>query len=411
MTDSKDTPQRSGEWIRANSRMILLAANGILILVLLGFALSQVVFWVQVNRILDVANELAAQETAIQPSKRNGDRPADARDRRRPETDSTTGTASSSAPTSETVATTATAESEPGTSATSPREQPDEFAFGPDEFLDDVMFLEDISSTTTTSETLHVQGAPTSATASTSGTGVAAVEPPTSGAIMMKSDATSGSAPRRMAFAVESRGDRRSRGDRGGRGGDGKQDDAQKAKFEKLTQRGLFGAKPPPPQQANLEAILGNSALVDGQWVTVGGRVREEKVVEIATHKIVLENAQGKRRDMLLIAGGPAGGPSGRPGGPTPGGGTGAPGAEGPGGPGKAVMSVEVKRAEMGGDMSQIPDFVFERLTGPGGRFEGMSREQLTERMREMREQRTREGGRGGGGGRGEGDAVIIRRE
>jgi len=167
----------------------------------------------------------------------------------------------------------------------------------------------------------------------------------------------------------------------------GPEDPKKRERFAKLEKRSLFGEPRPPVMQPQVEAVLGAAALVGGQWLTVGGKMGEWKVVEIGTDKIVMEDAAGKRQDFMVM---PAGG-GGEGGGPpmirteTPGGPGGPGGPMPPPGAGGPTISV----SSSSGGMSAIPDEIFARLTGPGGRFEGMSREQLMERLQSDRSERS----------------------
>lgn len=178
------------------------------------------------------------------------------------------------------------------------------------------------------------------------------------------------------------------------------EDPKKKEMFDKLAKRALFGgSRPAGPREPQLAAILGDSALINGKWLKVGEKFGESKVLEIATNKIVIEGPEGKRRELMVVA---AGGSPGRPpsaaGARRPSGEEGGPPSAPP--PGAMAPRGEGPRRGMMG-MGEIPDAIFQRLTGPGGPFEGASREELRERMGErMRERRERMGGRGGDRGR-----------
>jgi len=176
----------------------------------------------------------------------------------------------------------------------------------------------------------------------------------------------------------------------------GPEDEKKREMFAKLERRGLFGEPRPMAMRPQLEAVLGGSAQISGQWVTVGQRWNESKVVEIGTDRVVLEDSDGKRHDVVMMFG--EGGPGrmmgemGRFSGTS---GTAMARSDGMG-------PVNVERPGVGGPgMSfNIPDSILDRLTGPGGRYQGMSREQVMDQFRRMREGRG-EGGGGRGGDRG----------
>ncbi|MBM3334381.1 hypothetical protein FJY63_06945 [Candidatus Sumerlaeota bacterium] len=157
-------------------------------------------------------------------------------------------------------------------------------------------------------------------------------------------------------------------------GGEGNNDE-EKKKSEQIAQlekRGLFGEPRPNPPQYNLEGILGNAALINGEWVTIGKRIGELKVAEIDITKVVLEDNEGNKRDLTLLPGEGGGGMSssgfGR-------------GFTGPAG----SFSLKSLMPPPGsGGFPQIPDFIVDRLTRPGGLAAGMSREELMEQGRKF---------------------------
>jgi hypothetical protein len=91
-----------------------------------------------------------------------------------------------------------------------------------------------------------------------------------------------------------------------------------------LAEHPVFGSK--PQQQPNLEGILGDSALISGQWVKLGEQQGSAKLLEINPFGVVIE-WDGERRELSMwndLAGSEARAPS-RPRTPPP-----PPGAEGP---------------------------------------------------------------------------------
>jgi hypothetical protein len=164
--------------------------------------------------------------------------------------------------------------------------------------------------------------------------------------------------------------------------GGGPEDEKKREMFAKLEKRALFGEPRPAPIQPQLEAVLGGSALINGQWLTVGGKMGDWTVVEVGTDRVAMKDADGKRRDFALMFG-----EGGGPGGPMRMGEMGRPGGEGFSS-GTLRVSGPMTMPSMGsGGMQDIPDSIFLRLTGPGGRFEGLNREQLQDRLRQMRDE------------------------
>ncbi len=162
------------------------------------------------------------------------------------------------------------------------------------------------------------------------------------------------------------------------------EEDKRREMFDKLEKRALFGEPRPQPVQPQLEAVFIDRAMINGQWVKVGERFHEWKVTEIGTDRVSLEDNEGNRRELAMHYGGEGGG-----------GGFGPPSGFsrgfGPVGSGESrsgpMASIASSSAFTGPDnLPRIPDSVFERLTGPGGPFAGMSREQLIERWRRLRE-------------------------
>jgi hypothetical protein len=88
-----------------------------------------------------------------------------------------------------------------------------------------------------------------------------------------------------------------------------------------LDDRPLFGAK--PKQQPNLEGILGDSALIGGNWIRVGEEQGGVKLLEITAYGVAIE-FEGQRRELSLWSDLPGAGARGAPQPPAP------PGASGP---------------------------------------------------------------------------------
>ncbi|MCE5229984.1 hypothetical protein LLG95_10365 [bacterium] len=74
-----------------------------------------------------------------------------------------------------------------------------------------------------------------------------------------------------------------------------------------IEQKGLFGRKPQPPTTVSLQGILGESALINGQWVKIGESQGGIKLLELQPNKAVIE-FQGQRRDLTIWQDMPRGG-------------------------------------------------------------------------------------------------------
>lgn len=204
-------------------------------------------------------------------------------------------------------------------------------------------------------------------------------------------------------------GDRGSRGFFGGRSGrgpggeggsrGGSEDPQKRELYAKLERRGLFGEPRPEVRFPQLDAILWGSALINGQWMKVGDRAGEYRVVDIQVSKVIVEDGDGKRTDVALMAA--AGGGGGMPG-MMPGGFDAMRSSRGErsSDSSSSDRSQSPSPAPTSQETPRIPDSIFERLTGRGGPFEGRSREDLMDRFRQMRE-RMMMGGPGGPFGRG----------
>jgi len=85
----------------------------------------------------------------------------------------------------------------------------------------------------------------------------------------------------------------------------------RKERFAQLEQRALFGEPKPAVQRPRIEAILGNSALINGQWLSAGGKTDDYTVVSVEVGKVTMADREGRRHDFALEFGendeGPAG--------------------------------------------------------------------------------------------------------
>jgi len=343
MNEVREKAKISLSWIRANVKTLLLAADGLLVLVLLYMFISQAVFEVRTRALLAKTADLG----------RKPDRPSPALVQRPPV-------------------------GRPPVPMASGRHGP-------------------------AASTSSLRAAD-SRSSVTSGPATARGDARTTGSVSTDTSPTSGSRPStpsvpgRFARGFRPRGRRFPPPGRPHSSRSGGADDVKKREaFALLEKRALFGgSRPPGKRPPQLEAILGDAALVNGKWVKVGDRIGEEKIVEIATEKIVIEDAEGKRHEVVIKMEAPGLGPPTHPG-PSPRRGKSVEGqGGGEGGPNPAIEASSKgkrPREERGGRPPRhIPDWVFERLTRPGGRFEGKSREEIEqifrERMRKRRERR-----------------------
>ncbi len=149
------------------------------------------------------------------------------------------------------------------------------------------------------------------------------------------------------------------------------------ASAEELKKKNLF-VLPTPRQHPVSEVfgILGDEALINGEWHKVGDRVGEAKIVAIEPTKVRIA-WDGQEKDFSPIgAGGSGGGPAGRPG-PS------RPGAR-PGPPGKAQMVVTGARpGQPGSGPSRLTDEERQRLRE---RWQNMSPEERQQAREEMRQ-------------------------
>lgn len=63
--------------------------------------------------------------------------------------------------------------------------------------------------------------------------------------------------------------------------------------------KGLFGRKPQPQEQCSLQGILGQSALINGQWIKIGESQGSVKLLELTPFKAVVE-FKGARRELTM---------------------------------------------------------------------------------------------------------------
>jgi hypothetical protein len=109
----------------------------------------------------------------------------------------------------------------------------------------------------------------------------------------------------------------------------------EKDKYDEILTKGLFSKQEQKPTPLVCTGIIGNSAIINGQLVKVGGQVGEWKVTGIFVNKVVVEK-EGQKQDLVIFpalnteqssaSGGDQSGPAAPPSEP------GAPGS-GPGGP------------------------------------------------------------------------------
>lgn len=79
-----------------------------------------------------------------------------------------------------------------------------------------------------------------------------------------------------------------------------------------LEKRALFGDPLPPAPQPKVEAIFGNSALINGQWLGVEEKAGEYTILEVGVDHVLMADAEGNCREFG-VTGGESGGSSGSP--------------------------------------------------------------------------------------------------
>lgn len=78
----------------------------------------------------------------------------------------------------------------------------------------------------------------------------------------------------------------------------------KKALLARLESRRLFGEARPVSHFPRIEAILGESALVDGQWLSYGAKVGELILRGMGTNSLAMEDSEGNLRRFSLLFGG-----------------------------------------------------------------------------------------------------------
>ena len=427
--DSKMVPW---EWLRANLKLILFGINAVVLVVLVVMLISQGLFEFETRGLLkqattiDQESKKAASLKGEEQSSPEGQQPyADrsgggffGRGREkglRPGENETSGsqteTSSSMGTTSATAATSETAlASKQTTTTTEATAATIGIALPTSATTKTTLTGERVSSATLASSATIATATPTTAERITSVTSQTPVSSSASATLVSLLTSSILSSTETMALQKATvrffgaakmlrpkmpTGDhldpyRQERGPRMGGPMGGPEDEKKREMFAKLEKRGLFGEPRPAAMQPQVEAILGDAALVSGQWLTVGGKMGEWKVVEIGTDKIAMEDAAGKQQDfrVMLATGGE--GPGGPPRMVAKGEMSGPPGS-GPDTAGTPGMALSVTVSPGMGGPPKIPDEIFRRLSGPGGRYEGMSREQMMERLRNMRPEEQRD--------------------
>ncbi len=111
---------------------------------------------------------------------------------------------------------------------------------------------------------------------------------------------TSGSRSAAMANGRDrSRAGMPGRNARGGPGGQTASASLPTTVTQLIDTKGLFGRKPQPQQSVALQGILGESALINGQWIKVGESQGAVKLLELYPNKAVVE-FQGSRRELTI---------------------------------------------------------------------------------------------------------------
>jgi len=423
-------------WLRANLKLLLLAGNGLILLIWLYFLVSQLIFEVRTRSLLANADRIEKQHTAKSATTgRSGDQGRGVLSPVRRDREGSSATVAATALTSATRATSgslagsttrgtteAMVEEDPltwetalstGTAATrSPNSGTtatalahDALSSGSAESFDPMDFGLDGFGAWDFMAASQAEMRMTSRTLGSSTT-VASAGPATSGSAgsdqgdEARRSSTSGSRFRKKGSPrggeqAASGSSRRKQGEKTANA----EEEKKKEIYSRLEKRALFGEPRPQVIQPMVEAILGESALVNGQWLKVGGQMGDSKVVEIGTDKIVMENPAGKRQEYALMLTEGGGGPPGM-----------MPSMMRMGRSGDLRGERMTRMAESPSGMKppsvsspgmeavpQISDAIFQRLTEPGGPFQGESREQLAERWRRMRAARMMGEGPSGG--------------
>lgn len=130
-----------------------------------------------------------------------------------------------------------------------------------------------------------------------------AMNVPTSGSRTMRADRMSS---RTVAMAGRpgpnemGRNGMRGRNPRGGPGGPQTAASSLPTTVTQMIEtKGLFGRKPQVQQSCSLQGILGQSALINGQWIKVGETQGSVKLLELYPNKAVVE-FEGSRRELTI---------------------------------------------------------------------------------------------------------------
>ncbi len=171
-----------------------------------------------------------------------------------------------------------------------------------------------------TTATLAAAGATSRTAALTSGTSITtalpattttlATAPVTSGTGMttttLAGNAASSATTASSATLARQEGRDRRGGRRGGGDRSGERDEAAAEKkppafpealTKLLAQKPVFGKK--PAVSAQLQGVLGNQAMINGNWMTAGQQEGPIKVLEIGINKVVVE-VDGNRQELTL---------------------------------------------------------------------------------------------------------------
>jgi len=74
----------------------------------------------------------------------------------------------------------------------------------------------------------------------------------------------------------------------------------EKDKYDEILTKGLFSKQQDKPTPLACTGIIGNSAIINGQLVKVGGQVGEWKVIGISVNKVVVEK-EGQKQDLVIF--------------------------------------------------------------------------------------------------------------
>ena len=76
----------------------------------------------------------------------------------------------------------------------------------------------------------------------------------------------------------------------------------RKEMLARLEQRALFGEPKPTLQRPRVEAILGDAALINGLWLSRGGKTDDYTLADIGVDTVTMDDREGRRQDYGLAS-------------------------------------------------------------------------------------------------------------